>query len=326
MKRDDLIRRWRACDPTKRTAACHLQGWTKALVDAECGKAYRQYERRRKDQYAAYFSRYPHLRSASQEHSACNMEAALPPGWGELQRLIPRSAIHLHARSAKSSQTLALSLLGSATTVDPSLRWFWTAADLIGGPSSSRPSFCFERSLAPDDLNERPHTTQLDFAIEDDNCFVAVESKWTEKGFDVCSCRSRGEGDHEPGGFCANRVLERTRYWQVAQEFFGLPPERLPLLPCQIAPIYQTLRNVTAARHLAGDRPFSAFVLLYDSENPFFRRTGRWPGWPALLRQQLNQCVSRNFLFRALSWQELILKLPLDQAVRRWAKEKHQLG
>ncbi len=33
-----------------------------------------------------------------------------------------------------------------------------------------------------------------------------------------------------------------------------------------------------------------------------------------------------RFQFAAISWQELVPLLPLDEATRAWAKEKHGLG
>ncbi len=299
--------------------------WTKARIDGECLKSYRIYERDLKKHYVAYFRDRPWLRSTEQTHSARDIASALPPGWSKLEDLIPRSARHLHARSAKSSQTLALALLGAAAVSDASLSWFWDALEIDTPPASRRPAFCFEKQLARADLGEEPHTTQLDFVISDPSCFLAIESKWAEQGFDVCSCLRRSEGSHLPGSFCGQRVLERLPYWEVARDFFRLPTERLPLLPCQIAPMYQVLRNIAAARALgAGTRRFG-FVLLYDQNNPFFRPSGSWPGWPAVLTAQLDGLHHQRFIFRAIAWQQLMKHLPLDENVRQWAREKHRL-
>jgi hypothetical protein len=315
-----------AMDSTSQ-AAVSLSQWTTKTIDRECGKAYRFYEKARRNHYLSYFAQHPELRCPHQAHSACTVTAALPPGWGELQTLIARPALHRYARSGKSSQLLALALLGSAARLDPSFGWFWHALDLPTPRSAQQyPSFAFERSLSPSHLGEKPHTTQLDFAVDDPGFFVAVETKWTEQGLGICSCAPRGEGNPCAGSYCAERVIGRKRYWQVAKDFFGLSAKRLPLFACPVSPAYQAVRNVAAAQRLANSkRPF-AFVLLYDVENPYFRATGTWPGWPAVLRAHLDGHEQRNLYFRAVSWQELVSKLPLDEQVCRWAREKHGLG
>lgn len=304
-----------------------LSHWTTPAIDQECGPAYRRYEKARRQQYLEYFARHPELRCTQQPHSARSLAAALPPGWSELETLIPRSAWHVYARSGKSSQTLALALLGCAARREPSFGWFWRALDLsIPKSTPQHPAFAFERSLSPFDLNEKPRTTVLDFAVNASGFFVAVEGKWTEKGLGSCSCAQRGTDDSCPGGYCATRVLGRQRYWRVAEEYFGLPAARLPLFACPISVGYQAIRSVAAAQQLAdGKRPF-AFVLLYDDENPYFRATGTWPGWPAILRAHLCGHEKKGLYFRALSWQELVRTLPLDGQVRQWAMEKHRLG
>ena len=94
--------------------------------------------------------------------------------------------------------------------------------------------------------------------------------------------------------------------WQAAREYFDLPPERLPLLPCQLSAVYQAVRNVAAARRLAANRRSFAFLLIYDATNPFFRSTGAWPGWPAVLHSVLDTHAARGLIFRAISWQKLM--------------------
>jgi hypothetical protein len=87
---------------------------------------------------------------------------------------------------------------------------------------------------------------------------------------------------------------------------------------------YQAVRNVAATRLLSGVRR-GVFVLLYDNRNPYFRETGAWPGWPALLSATLSAQTAR-FLFKAISWQDLVHALPIPEDVRQWAAEKHGLG
>jgi len=49
--------------------------------------------------------------------------------------------------------------------------------------------------------------------------------------------------------------------------------------------------------------------------------------WPELLTRTLNDAEQLNRLrFRAISWQELVPLLPLDDSARAWAYEKHALS
>jgi hypothetical protein len=84
------------------------------------------------------------------------------------------------------------------------------------------------------------------------------------------------------------------------------------------------VRNVAAALALAGPQQTAVFALLYDAENPYFRGNGEWPGWPAVLHHTLDG-VHPQLQFRTRSWRELVRGLPLDDAARAWASEKHGL-
>ena len=266
------------------------------------------------------------LRCARHAYSARSLSAALPEGYAALWQLLPPQSTHIHARSARSSQSLALALLGCAADRDPSFSWFWNALRLphrVKEPTH----YSFEHALDPIDLNEEPRVSQLDFVAETNRYFAAVECKWSEAGFGICSCAREKEGNPGAGGFCADRVIVRDKYWLTAQKVFGLPGERLPFLPCPISSSYQAIRTAAAARQLAGRHRQAVFVLLFDANNPYFCPTGAWPGWPALLEQTLavkNTCS--RFRFHAVSWQDLIRRLPLPPQVRTWAAEKHRLG
>src|ERR1700730_3858186 len=234
------------------TAAAELTKWTKEHIDAECLSSYREYERKLRQHYIEYFRRYPQLRCPNHSYSARTIAAALPPGYSDLQKLIRKDLLHRFARSGKSSQLLALSLLGSASQFDSSLSWFWSALSV---PSNycgrGRPSIRFEHCLAPSDLGEVPRVTKIDVTVASEGGFVAVETKWSERGLGICSCARDGDGDPRAGFDCAARVRSRTAYWQVAHEFFGLETVRLPFLPCALSAAYQAVRNVAAARHLS---------------------------------------------------------------------------
>jgi hypothetical protein len=308
------------------TSATDLEHWTKKQIDAACGRAYGAYEQELKAHYIDYFSRRPTLRCRRHAYSAATLAVALPPGWEHLQRLMPAHAFHRYARSERSSQLLALALLGSCSVEDPSLGWLSRVLDLPTSRRSRETSpFAFEFSLEPTALGEDPRVTTLDYIARINDVTVVAECKWSERGgLGRCSCL-RDDGNPDPGNRCASRVEIRHAYWQTAYHDFGLPVARDPRRPCSLSLAYQAVRNVAAARFLSGDKP-GLFLLVFDQNNPYFRHTGAWPGWPALLRQTLavkNTCS--RFRFHAVSWQYLIPRLPLPPQVRRWALEKHRL-
>ena len=80
---------------------------------------------------------------------------------------------------------------------------------------------------------------------------------------------------------------------------------------------------MAAARALADGRQ-AVFALIYDENNPYFRQTGRWPGWPRVLEGALAEDYP-DFRFRSVSWQALTPLLPMDDSARAWASEKHRL-
>lgn len=310
-----------SCSPTG------LAFWTKQRIEAACGKAYRSYEKTLKVHYTDYFARYPRLRCSRHPYSAATVAAALPSGWEHLGRLIPTSALHRYARSGRSSQLLALALLGSCSVEDPSLGWLLAA---LGAPDSAKFSnispFSFEYPLEPSELSEYPRVTTIDYVAKIQNLTVIVECKWSERGgFGQCSCL-REDGNPAPGGQCASRVQTRRIYWEIARSHFGIFPDRDPTKACRLSVAYQAVGNVAAARALSYGSQ-SLFVLLFDHSNPYFRRTGDWPGWPAILEETLG-ANNRfpHFSFRALSWQQLVAMLPLPPDIRKWAIGKHRLG
>jgi hypothetical protein len=63
---------------------------------------------------------------------------------------------------------------------------------------------------------------------------------------------------------------------------------------------YQAVRNVAAAQALAQGYQDPVFGLIYDAENPYFRQTGAWPGWPAALTATLEETGAR-MKFRSVS-------------------------
>ena len=298
-----------------------LTQWPQERIDAECRSAYAAYEKELRDHYTGYFAQYSALRCPRQAYSAATLVAALPPGWGHLQRLLPRQSVHRYARSGKSSQTLALALLGAAIHQDVTLEALWRTLG-IGGSHAQAAQIAFEYALDPSDLQEEPRVTTLDFLASTTHAVAVFECKWSERGFGSCSCLKDGDGSPQPGNTCASRVDARNAYWRTAYRDFGLLPARLQRSFCPMSVAYQPIRNVAATRLLSGGRR-GVFVLLYDDANPYFRQTGTWPGWPALLNAAIE--TSLDLTFKAISWQSLMSALPVPTDVRRWAVEKHRL-
>ena len=89
-----------------------------------------------------------------------------------------------------------------------------------------------------------------------------------------------------------------------------------------------TRRSATAPRlrALAGPERLAVFALVYDAQNPYFAETDEWPGWPRLLDEAVAAHADPEDLrFAAISWQELVPLLPLDEPTRAWAADKHGL-
>jgi hypothetical protein len=67
-------------------------------------------------------------------------------------------------------------------------------------------------------------------------------------------------------------------------------------------------------------------LLLYDAHNPYFAAADDWPGWPELLDEAVSTHADPDdFRLVAISWQDLVPRLPLDDATREWAADKHGL-
>jgi len=170
-------------------------------------------------------------------------------------------------------------------------------------------------------LDERPRQTSFDVLVDDPAVLIGIETKWREHGVGACRCRGEGIGPNS-GERCARRVEQRDAYWEAAEDVLGLPA-RESGEPCPISPVYETVRHAAALRALAGDRP-AVLAQIHDADNPYFAEAGDWPGWPALLGAVTEP--AEQFRFVAISWQELVPLLPLDEATQEWAAEKHGLA
>lgn len=230
--------------------ARELAAWTPEAIDDQCVQAYEEYA----DALRARHRRWPHSPHARRDD-------VFPPHLPWLSTLLPPSLWHQSWWAAKSSQTLAITLLAAAGRSQPSLGWLPFAEQL-----GRRPLRLFEVELAPHVLNEQPFQTQLDFLALGGDGVIAVEAKFTERGFSPCRCAGRDEG------VCSRRVRARP-YWSTAARELGLReiPGRCPL-----SLVYQPVRNFAAAQAIAGDRA-SAFVLVYDERNPYFTGSGAGP-------------------------------------------------
>ena len=162
--------------------------------------------------------------------------------------------------------------------------------------------------------------TSIDFFAETDDLVICVEAKRGEDGMGRCSCPSGAP----KVAACSGRVLKRPLYWQAAHELFDLP-DREPGRYCPVSTAYQAIRSVAAARYLATAGRRATFGLVYDADNPYFGGAGAWPGWPRVLEHTLRGHEARIIL-RAISWQDLLPLLPIDDELREWIRVKHRLG
>ncbi len=297
-----------------------LRDWTDARATREAGRSHARYKSGLEEQYTQYFERHKQRRG-DHRWLARNLALALPDGWESLQELLPVRARHRWHLSGGSSQVVALGLLGSALRREPSLDWLRRALAPLPSLGQLIQAPQFEHELGETVLNESRRPTTIDFYVEGTESVVCIEAKWWENGIGQCSCRRDG-GDPEKGD-CRRPPELRPAYWRVAQEFFGLPGLASPS-PCSISFAYQAIRNAAAAVALAGPSRHAVFGLIYDENNPYFRRTGDWPGWPTILAETLQDSDER-LAFRAISWQDLLGVLPLDAEVLAWAYEKHAL-
>lgn len=301
--------------------ASALAAWTRAAIDAECQSSWRRYDRRLSTRYARYFQRHPEL-VGEQRTSARDLVSALPPGWAAPADAIPEKPWQRHHLSAKSSQMLGVGLLGVAATRDRSLAWLWDALAPLPPPADETPPFEFARAVDPKLLGERPRQTTFDLLVDDPAVVIGVETRWREHGVDACRCRGDGVGPLE-GERCSRTIERREAYWEAATDVLGLGARELGA-PCPISPVFDVVRHAAALCALArGKRP-AALALVYDADNPYYAVSGEWPGWAALLADAIAR--GDELHFTAISWQELVPRLPLDEPTREWAADKHGLG
>jgi hypothetical protein len=297
-----------------------LAAWTKDEIDAICKEPYGVYARDLTVHYRRYFADHPEL-AGDHPLKAKDLASALPPGADFLEEYLPEKLRHRQHLSGRSSQIVALALLGLSWRRSPSLRWLEEALGLPALFKSPAPNVRFEVELDSQLLNELPLVSTIDFLVEDEASAICVEAKFGEDGMGRCSCPTGSP----PIAACSQKVLQRPLYWETARDVFFLP-DRTQERPCPISASYQAIRNAAAACALAGEGRRPVFVLLYDARNPYFSTVESWPGWPDVLARTLKDAERLERLwFRAVSWQELVPQLPLDESARDWARVKHAL-
>lgn len=301
-----------------------LHEWTSGRIREQCHRAWLDYDAALRDRYIAYFRRRPDLAHPTQAWSAKDIGSALPTGWEGLAQLIP-SGRHRHHLSGKSSQVLALGLLGASGKLDPSHSCLWNAFSPLKAAESPAPSRTFEFEVPKPLLGEDDgRRTSVDYLVQDPAVVMCIECKWREDGVGSCSCAQAG-GDPKTGDCRAVIRDERPAYWAAAHDVYFLPDRRHGK-PCPLSPVYQAVRNVAAALALRPVDGVAVFGLVYDAANPYFAGCGDWPGWPSVLASALDDGDRSELRFRAVSWQDLMPLLKLDDHVREWAREKHGLG
>ena len=261
-----------------------------------------------------------------QRTSARDLAAALPPGWAEPRRRDPRrtpgSAGTCRPSRARRS---AVGLLGVAARRDPSLGWLWEALDPLPPAADDEPATRVRaRGRRRTLLGERPRQTSLDVLVDDPNVLIGIEVKWREHGIGACLCRGDGRGAARrrallaPGGGARRLLGRRARA-------VGLPA-REPARPARSAPSYEAVRHAAALRALAGpDRP-AVLALALRRREPLLRARRRLARLAAAAgRGGRPSADAGGFRFAAISWQELVPLLPLDDQTRAWAADKHGL-
>ena len=296
-----------------------LHNWTSARISEECHREWLDYDAAKRDRYVAYFKRHPDLAHPTQAWSAKDIASALPPGWEGLAALIPKGR-HRHHLSGKSSQVLALGLLGTSGRLDPSHAWLWDAFTPLKQARSASPARTFEFEVDKELLGEDSgQCTTVDYLVQDPALVMCIECKWREDGIGACSCANYG--GIPATGACRDVIRdERPAYWRAAREQYFLPDVQ-DGKPCPLSPVYQAVRNVAAALTLRPAGGVGVFGLIYDAANPYFAACGDWPGWPGVLSAALDDANHHDLRFRAVSWQELMPLLVLDDAARDWARE-----
>ena len=223
---------------------------------------------------------------------------------------------HRWFRSLKSSQALTQSVFGAIRAFE--------CLELLQDVRAEcgRLAFLEESTGATLDLEYEVHSlgeprhTSVDAFIESSSRRVAVECKFTEREFGICSrpklrCQDRAyaqqycDGNYRVQGGRSERCALTEigiHYWTYLPHLFDWDADR-DLLPCPFSTIYQLARNALAVTVTAeGIDPNAGHVLVvYDARNPEFAGDG-------MAQRQYDAAISAcriPGLIRRLSWQRL---------------------
>ena len=161
-----------------------------------------------------------------------------------------------------------------------------------------------------------PRRTSVDVLLEAGSRRVAVECKFTEREFGVCSRpklrpdESSYADQHCDGNYRVQRQRRNrcalteigVRYWTFLPELFDWSADE-DMIPCPLSTVYQLARNALAATVTdAGIDPDSGHVLVvYDARNPEFALGGA-----AQRQYDAISAASRiPGLIRRVSWQHV---------------------
>ena len=261
---------------------------------------------------------------ASSASPRATTPARCRPGWDELVDEIPDDARHRQHLSGKSSQTLAVGLLGAAAPHGP------LARVAVGRPRSAarrrqrhpsdrvrapRVGRAARRTAAPDQHRRprrRPGSGDRD----------RVEVARARHRLLSLSRRRRGPG-------AGSALLSPRRAARAVLGCGGNDRARRPRAAGRAArSAPPTRRSATAPRRgpLPGPSASRSSRSSTTRENPYFAETDEWPGWPRLARRGgPAHADPEDLRFAAISWQELVPLLPLDEPTRAWAADKHGL-
>ena len=204
-------------------------------------------------------------------------------------RAVPEDAWGRQHLSGKSSQTLAVGLLGVAARRDPSLGWLWERSPELPPAQSEAPAIEFEHVVSPELLGERPRQTSIDVLIDDPGVVVALETKWREHG-SAPACAGATASGRAPASAARGESSSGPRT--------GTRPSPCSASACAspAAPV----RSARCTRPSAMRRPRARSPARSDRrcwrssttrENPYFSADGDWPGLPALLEEAVTGCA-----------------------------------
>ncbi len=234
----------------------------------------------------------------------------------EVVSAIHRRQRHRWFRSLKSSQALAQSVFGAIHA--------FRCLDVLRDVSADcgRPAFLEDPRGASLDLEheirslDEPRRTSIDALVEGPSRCVAIECKFTEREFGVCSRPKLRPGDrtfakqHCDGDYRVQRGRrERCAlteigigYWKYLPRLFDWNADR-DLSPCPFSAVYQLARNALAVTVTAEgvDANAGHVLVVYDERNPEFTSGGG-------ARRQYEAAIAAcriPGLIRCLSWQRL---------------------